>query len=500
MARRAAQDPDEQEEYLALDGQSRAERSPRGANGNSSEGEEYLGVDGGKHGTISTARMVMQDDGGGGLDAGGEEYMITDGSAWRAQGGHRRSPPPPLQTDGDDEEYLAMAGRSEPVLVARGVQQSSGPGIASNGDERGTQWATEQSQFVPDEEYFAITPDEELDAEYTARRAPNNLSLDNGGALTADEEYVAVKGAKSVRNHAAFDSVHSTPPVEVLPSVSGNPTLAGDNFMLADREGMEWPPSPPSEEPTDTEESDSEAETDTDGPRRPSQLLQLDPSAMGGSCVGQGGEQIAPQGAPTPAVPTQPTSGNPVRKRQPQRPSANGSDAWRMSTVARAFDDDEPAVSDNGVAAPPESAEVATDAITPAMFSLTSGHRGAAHRPSGRRLGNRLAQAFNRGKGGRAPKAPPPPPPILEEGSFVAMTDRTVQGEPALPPPPATETDTFTTLPDRKFSRRASVRSRVRTPPDSESQDNVFVPMPDRKFVRLSSRHGKAGVEREGNA
>jgi len=414
-------------------------------------GEEYLAVD------DSTAKMVEQ---------GGEEYLAMDG-------------PTTLKFENDDE-YLGVSGAMAPSARAK-ARQNTGSAMHFDDDEEymmtdGTQWGThlarEIAQLDDDEEYVAVSPGltRQRDAEaLSARNRPQPPSM----AREARPEVVHVDCAKSVRNVG-------DPTIAFLDTIAAHP-----GFTMEARTSMILP-----------EESSHQIHDEV-----PQWATKLPAHALGGSRA-RGSMDRSSSAAMLPnrmnmagVEDRRRTASDPqstvVRRRttaEADAPASEGTDDWRLSMVARAFEDDDEdvapmsSISEEGAGG--DAATLQPD-ITQEMFRPTAGHRGAAYRTSGRRFGNRLANVF--GKKKRRSRGVPPPP---ASGGLVAMTDRnstsSEDGEPTR----------------RALSRQSPVRSRppsvAASSPDGE---NVFVPVTNRRSVMLTSSvrgvRSPAGVDRE---
>jgi len=451
-------DDDDEDDYLGLDGKGREH-----------DDEQYLGVDGRDATTVSMATLATQEYLGVGADHTGgfnEEYLTMDGQVIDALSSRR------VMQDGP-EEYLDLASDGKRAYSAKSW----------------TQPVIENDDFSLDKA--------------TQR---HDERLGEGGLLEPDEEYVIVKGAKSVRNQALARHQASPAEAEAALEFLQSASLDDGNFILAPRGGME-PELAPNDASASIEDGCAVAAISD---REPRPSIHLDPTAIGGSRVDMESTTNSETMRQSPIPPIRSSSG--LASQQPVKcrtTDAHSHLDWRLSTVARAFDSDSD--DDNGYGGGhigdaieeeeedcdrmPQSSGPTT-VITASMFAPTAGHRGAAHRPSGRRLGKRLANVFKKGRKRQASA----PHPVVEEGAAVSMIECTSHRNKRAEIPAATSSSPLSSVRARDNVDGAVAEVRRRDRNRRPSRDNIFVPMTDRKSVMLVSSNGTPALDGEGTA
>jgi len=469
------QDDDEQEEYLAVDDNAAHGWRSRGALGDGAEedSEEYLGVEGGSSAPRFAARRAVNVE----ADDNDDEYLEADDEESKAANASREH-----NSDGDDDEYLG---------VASGTTATSGPSLAKR-----------------------VTQDD------VAVSRPLRPKLSIHGHVDADTSSDSFHHARRVATDFGADRE-----VEFLGTIASSTEVdraeMATNFVLMDRDDMAWPSHPPATAGADNDEYvDTSGYDGDDAGEDAPRALSFDPSAFGGQLVGSStaaannSALLWSSSPPARAAPIKPATAPPTSS-GPRIVSAD----WRMSTVQNAFGDDDDLFEDNFDAmvdnVPPQSGPAQ---ITAAMFVPTAGHRGAAAgRPSGRRLGDRLANAFGRK---RAPPMAAAVPSSDSSDAFLPMTQRSsidaAGSAPLSPSAPSSSAEVVTpsSASKRRFaargaSKRPSLpsvseqngnRGKQSSPTDNDT-DNVFVPSADRKSVRLASvREGSRGRRSRGSS
>ena len=462
-------DDGDQEEYLAVDDNAASNWRSRVAfvDGEEEDSEEYLGVEGGSSAPRFAARRAVNVE----ADDNDDEYLEADDEVSQAANASREH-----NGDGDDDEYLGVAG---------GTTATSGPSLAKRVAQ------DDVAVSHPLRPKLSIRDHDDADASSDSFHHARRVATDFG----ADRE------------------------VEFLGTIASSTEVdraeMATNFVLMDRDDMAWPSHPPATAGADNDEYvDTSGYDGDDAGEDAPRALSFDPSAFGGQLVGSStaaannSALLWSSSPPARAAPIKPATAPPTSS-GPRIVSAD----WRMSTVQNAFGDDDDLFEDNFDAmvdnVPPQSGPAQ---ITAAMFVPTAGHRGAAAgRPSGRRLGDRLANAFGRK---RAPPMAAAVPSSDSSDAFLPMTQRSsidaagsATSSPASPeelPPTSASKRRFAargaskrpTLPG--VSEQNGASERQQSPTDNDN-DNVFVPSADRKSVRLASvREGSRGRRSSG--